>query len=302
MKTSKFIENRWFGLLLPLSLLLAVACENLTDDLNGDPAAVDSWTIAGPLPFEALSLNDNGDGTVTDENTGLVWQRADDGIRRNWAAAGFYCENLTLAGKSDWRLPNVRELLSVVDHSKYDPAAPSALDTRSAGYWSSTVNAGDFDQSWFVYFESGTDGNWNDRSNHAYARCVSGAVQSLTLESLTLADGESAFRVKEAKLTFTGTEDLTLRNWAAAGFHCENLTYGGKSDWRLPTLKELTLLVDYSKSAPASRSALGMNSSFYWSSTADADDDEKVWNVRFGDGYGIPNSKSANNRVRCVSG
>jgi len=69
----------------------------------------------------AYGLNnfvDNGDGTVTDNATGLVWQQADDGVSRDWENALSYAENLNLAGHSDWRLPNAKELQSIVDYSR----------------------------------------------------------------------------------------------------------------------------------------------------------------------------------------
>lgn len=61
---------------------------------------------------------DNGDGTITDLSTGLMWQLADDGQTRDWQQALAYSEELTLAGYEDWRLPNAKELQSIVDYTK----------------------------------------------------------------------------------------------------------------------------------------------------------------------------------------
>ncbi len=61
---------------------------------------------------------DNGDGTITDNATGLMWQQADDGQSRDWENALSYAESLTLAGHSDWRLPNAKELQSLVDYTR----------------------------------------------------------------------------------------------------------------------------------------------------------------------------------------
>ncbi len=61
---------------------------------------------------------DNEDGTITDNATGLMWQQADDGTTRNWENALQYCENLTHAGYSDWRLPNAKELHSIIDYTR----------------------------------------------------------------------------------------------------------------------------------------------------------------------------------------
>lgn len=67
---------------------------------------------------------DNGDGTVTDTSTGLMWQQSYSNLNE-WEVALHYCENLTLAGYDDWRLPNINELQSIVDYNLFDPA----LDT-----------------------------------------------------------------------------------------------------------------------------------------------------------------------------
>ena len=85
-------------------------------------------------------LVDNGDGTVTDASTGLMWQQAEAGAM-NWEAALVYCENLELAGHDDWRLPNLNELLSIVDYELYDPAIDTTFfpGAMSSEYWSSTT-------------------------------------------------------------------------------------------------------------------------------------------------------------------
>jgi hypothetical protein len=97
----------------------------------------------------------NGNGTVTDNATGLTWQKADDGIARDWESALDYAENLNLGGHSDWRLPNAKELQSIVDYTRCpdftnSPAIDPIFNTTSifdtdgiAGqypyFWSSTI-------------------------------------------------------------------------------------------------------------------------------------------------------------------
>ena len=87
---------------------------------------------------------DNGDGTVTDVATGLIWER--DRSSATHLGALRYCQNLVLAGNTEWRLPNVKELTGIVDYRSVSPA----IDTRSfistnnsAKFWSSTDRAGD---------------------------------------------------------------------------------------------------------------------------------------------------------------
>lgn len=71
------------------------------------------------------SFIDNGDGTITDNATGLMWQQADDGNTYNWQEALKYAEDSELAGHADWRLPNTKELQSIVN---YDATSFPAID------------------------------------------------------------------------------------------------------------------------------------------------------------------------------
>lgn len=70
---------------------------------------------------------DNSDGTVTDNATSRMWQKADDGTRREWADALAYCEALVLGNHQDWYLPNSKELQSIVD---YDKTSIPAIDMK----------------------------------------------------------------------------------------------------------------------------------------------------------------------------
>lgn len=74
--------------------------------------------VRGNTSYGLNSFVDNGDGTVSDLATGLMWQKADDGIARNWEEALAYAENLNVASNNDWRLPNAKELQSIVDYSR----------------------------------------------------------------------------------------------------------------------------------------------------------------------------------------
>jgi len=112
-------------------------------------------------------FTDNQDGTVTDHCTGLMWQKSTadingDGINGQddnlgWKDSLVYCENLTFAGHDDWRLPNVRELTSIVDYGRSDPALNPifAFGGPSNGSWSSSTCDTDWAYAWYVYFRSG---------------------------------------------------------------------------------------------------------------------------------------------------
>lgn len=71
----------------------------------------------------APAYTNNGDGTVTDLASGLMWQQ-NDGISRSWQDALEYAETLNLAEQDDWRLPNARKLQSIVDYFRRQTHRP----------------------------------------------------------------------------------------------------------------------------------------------------------------------------------
>ncbi len=85
---------------------------------NTVPKSMYFRIVRGNTDYGVNSFVDNGDGTITDNATGLMWQQSDDGNTRNWENALYDAENLTLAGYSDWRLPNAKELQSILDYSR----------------------------------------------------------------------------------------------------------------------------------------------------------------------------------------
>jgi hypothetical protein len=91
-------------------------------------------------------LIDNGDGTVTDKLTRLMWLQKTDGKKRAWEPSIQYCEDLEFAGHSDWMLPHNKELTSLVDLRKQKPAIDTDFfpDTDyKAYYWSRTPETRD---------------------------------------------------------------------------------------------------------------------------------------------------------------
>ena len=133
-------------------------------------------TIACLVTWQSLwaaALQNNTDGTISDLVTALTWQQEDDNNTRNHADAIAYCQNLTLAGKNNWRLPNVKELTSIVDFHVLAPSIDRAifLNTAASYYWSASSVASNSSNAWVVYFLNGVAFSGNKTSNY-YVRCV----------------------------------------------------------------------------------------------------------------------------------
>ncbi len=129
---------------------------------------------------ETISANnlqltrDDTKEVVIDQNRKLMWQ--DDAsvktTKKDWSGAINYCDNLNFAGYSDWRLPKIDELESIVDDTKYNPAIKTGFKNIASGvYWSSSPRISDSSNAWNVNFSSGYDA-WNAKSGSDLVRCV----------------------------------------------------------------------------------------------------------------------------------
>lgn len=111
--------------------------------------------VRGNTKYGENKYVENGDGTVSDLATGLTWQQGDSSIGMDWEDALEYAENLELAGYDDWRLPNAKELQSIVDYNRslqktnsaaIDPIFSTTAIKDSQGelnypyYWTSTTH------------------------------------------------------------------------------------------------------------------------------------------------------------------
>ena len=127
------------------------------------------------------SYTDNGDGTVTDNKTGLMWLKDannyNGGAMQTWEAALSGCESFSYAGYSDWRLPNGRELESIVDAGEQNPAINTTyfLNTESSQYWTSTTYVPNASYAWHVRFGNGVVDYGGTKTANLYVRPVRGS-------------------------------------------------------------------------------------------------------------------------------
>jgi uncharacterized delta-60 repeat protein/uncharacterized repeat protein (TIGR02543 family) len=108
--------------------------------------------------IESGRMVDNGNGTVTDTFTGLMWQQETDPASPcNWEDALANAEGLVLAGHDDWRLPNRNELQTIVDYTQTYPAINTTVfpPTVSYYYWTSTTDDGNPTLAWRINFDDG---------------------------------------------------------------------------------------------------------------------------------------------------
>ena len=123
---------------------------------------------AASSALAAKTYSDNGDGTVTDPTTGLQWMRCSMGqtwdgttctgtaSTYTWDQAVALTNAVPFAGQSDWRLPNIRELQTILDRSVYSPSIdPAAFPNTPASYfWSASAYAYSSYYAWSVFFSN----------------------------------------------------------------------------------------------------------------------------------------------------
>jgi len=195
-----------------------------------------AWVFAMSILSSSVQagFEDNGNDTVTDTVTGLVWQQRDDqndAGGRSWEDALDYCECLNLGGRTDWRLPNVRELESLTDVDCYSPAIDPVFDCRSSNYWSGSTYAGYPGGAWRVYFLSGDVGGHNKTYGY-YVRCVrSGPSGSFDyLDHFVISDVSSPQAVGSAfGATITAVDANGNRLWGFNGSVSLSSNLGGVS-------------------------------------------------------------------------
>ena len=121
------------------------------------------------------AFTDNADGTVTDTSSGLMWQQATAPGTYTWTQALSYCDGLSLGGHTDWRLPTIKELDSIVDLMRFNPSSDTSYfpDTVASYYWSSTTSAGNAADALSMFFYSGY-GKDDAKSYSDYVRAVRG--------------------------------------------------------------------------------------------------------------------------------
>jgi hypothetical protein len=237
------------------------------------------------------SYTDNGDGTITDNVTGLVWAQELSTSGLSWDEASDYCESLTLGGYDDWRLPTVKELWSIRDFSQgwpwvdtdYFHLVGDGTDQRQQHSWTSNIYLVESE-----YQNEQVQGNpsfiVNDWTGHIKAmdgnRFVR-AVRGNTSYGINdfVDNGDGTVSDNATGLMWSQDDNGEGLSWEAALAYAENATTAGYDDWRLPNAKELQSIADYSGVFPAMDTSVfnlteltnikgQTDYPFYWSSSS----------------------------------
>jgi len=276
---------------------LSISCPTIGDNLYGQDAQYSTTTPN----FEICE-----DSVVVDNNTNLMWQKAHNETRVSYTDAENACANLELGGYSDWRIPDVKESLSIANFagtidnsSSTSPSNPYVFtDYFDIGYDASLALTGSHSiqmmgQTWTAtsrpdnaggnYFYNYLDGHLKSQSNTnpnstLFYRCVRGE-QNFANNLTNNGDGtvidnatglmwhvENAYNSADSSYQFT---------WSEALDYCENSTEAGYTDWQLPDIKALQSIVDYTDATNSINTSVFTHTiapntgPFFWSNTTD---------------------------------
>ncbi|MEY5010394.1 MAG: hypothetical protein RLZZ253_1533, partial [Verrucomicrobiota bacterium] len=194
------------------------------------------------------SFTDNGNGTITDNVTGLIWQKMDNG-ESTWEAAVSNASLVNTGGHTDWRLPTPAEIFSLFVYTG-NPALNSTYFPASAAeyWWTSDVYGASTTNVWCANKGGGLGGKPKSETISAggtlayHARYVRGPKPSNTHNYLP--NGDGTVTDLDTGLMWTQVPGAA-RNWEGALAYAEGLSTAGYTDWRLPNIKELQTLTDY---------------------------------------------------------
>ncbi len=248
---------------------------------TGEPFFGQDAQYAGHRPH----YRDNGDGTISDLVTGLMWTRDPGEERVSFYQAAAGAETCLVGGYTDWRLPSIKELYSLIQFNGTDPD-PRNDDIDSlrpfidhgefgfrygdpdegrriidAQFASSTLYVGDImngqEGMFGVNFADGRIKGYATRSprgaGHLYALYVRdnpgyGINKFKDLGNGTIMDEATG-------LTWMKADSGEGMDWRAALEYAETMEFAGYSDWRLPSAKELQSIIDYGRSPDTTDSA-----------------------------------------------
>ena len=249
----------------------------------------------------------NGNGTITDTVTGLMWQQVDGG-EMTFDKSVIYASDLVLGGSSDWRMPSILELNSLLNHDKNNPALNTVYFTATTAqyWWSGQKQVNDATKAWCANAGGGV-------GNHPISETVSaGGAKKFHVRAVRDVSPPTtiAIRFLDNK-NGTTTDQLTgliwqqvptdSMTWEQALIAAEALSLGGSSLWRMPNIKELQSISEATIYNPSINKTYfsGISTSQFWSSTSLSNQSTKAWYLDTQ--YGITSQVVKTNKLRLLA-
>jgi hypothetical protein len=257
------------------------------------------------------SYTDNGNGTITDNVTGLMWQKTDGG-EMTFENASAYSLSLNLGGYSDWRLPSCAELFSINSYDKVNPAMNTLYFTRTtAEYWWTCETSADIPMNvWVVNGGGGIGAHPKTETISAggtkrfHARTVRNSQSPSNIAEHFKDNGDGTVTDNFTGLIWQQVKAQNTMTWEEALTYASGLLLAGKSDWRVPNVKEIQSLNDTKLFKPSCNRNYFTNilSGNFWSSTTLVNAPARAWDINVDYGIVSYNDKILKENVLCVRG
>ena len=267
----------------------------------------DSDYQRNPMSF---TISDD-DKIIIDNNTGLMWERHlnwkwektvppkgewrpqdvfgyKDGEpkRRPYHEGVQYCKQLRLGGYDDWRMANMKEGQTIAHYAAARPAIhmkyfkdvhaglPKYGDRGKGGMWAGPIGPDHNNSGWHLGF---IDGHFMGypRGGYKTTRCVRADNNGGYFLPELVENGDGTVSETVAKLMWVQKVESEMLDWEESLQYCEDLNYAGHKDWKLPSNKEITSIVDLRKQKPALDVSIFPDTdykAYYWSRTPETRD------------------------------
>ncbi len=310
------MNNKYFILLLLGILILNAQAQKLLPFKLPDTGQNVSYTTTSgedaDYVINPMSFTNNGNATITDNNSGLMWQKTDGG-EMTFEKAITYCDTLTLGGFTDWRLPSGIELFSINYFENNNPALNSTyFSSTSAEYWWSSDRQADNANVIWVTNAGGGIGNHLKTetlsaggTKYFNVRAVRNPITTTFTVTHFVDNGDGTIKDNYTGLIWQKLSSTTPMNWEAALAYSKTVSLCGKSDWRLPNIKELQSLNDVSRIKPSINKTYFPNilsSVSYWSSTSQYRTPAIAWDMNTDYGVVTYEDKTLSRYVILVRG
>jgi hypothetical protein len=257
------------------------------------------------VPFFIL----NGDGTVTDTITGLMWQQSDGGEMR-YDQALIYCDSLTLGGFNNWRLPSAHEAFSIVNLQNTNPALDTKVFTNTGAeyWWTADKQVSDTNKVWVTnsgggignHLKTETISAGGNKKFHVKAVRIINFPQ--VIESHFTDNGNGTITDNLTNLIWQKSPYIDTITWESALTYADTLKLAGYTDWRLPNIKELQSINDEKLVNPSINKIYFdvTAAKKYWSSTTLPNQVTKAWYLNTQFGITTYDTKTIKHNLICV--
>lgn len=225
-------------------------------------------------------------GVVIDTVTGLMWQQVDGG-EMTIDKAIIYCDTLSIAGYTNWRLPSAHEAFSILNHQYANPSLLTSVFPVSAAeyWWTADRQYNDTNKIWSTNAGGGIGNHLRTETISAggtkkfHVRAVRDINTPTIITNAFTDNGNQTITDNLTQLVWQKNPRLDSMTWEDALQYADTFQIAGFSDWRLPNIKELQSLNDEKRGAPSINKIYfpTINTGKYFSSTTLPNQTTKAW-------------------------